>query len=125
MRKISYCVVVAEEQLRESDNELPDPGFISASSAAAEAAVQLDMKREAEAANKQIHPMFRRTSTSSSRSQSTSIVAEERPTKKRKVSGGAKKGMKGVKQEVFEVEDSDDDIELINGGNDADDDKSK
>jgi len=124
--QISFCVVVAEEQLREANNEnLADPGFIPASSAAAEAAVQLDMKREAEEADRKVHPMFRRTSSSSSISRSASVAVEERPAKKRKVSGGTMKGFKGVKEEVIEIEDSDDEIEMVNGTEGVEEDKSK
>lgn len=85
--QISYSVVVAEEQAREAANgDLPLlDGFIPASSAAAEAAVELAIKQETEEAEKKIHPMFRRLSSSSSRSRSSSISIEEKPRKRRKV----------------------------------------
>ena len=85
--QISYSVVVAEEQLRElaNDDMPPLDGFIPASSAAVEAAVELAAKQEADEAEKKIHPMFRRGSSSSSRSRSTSVVPEEKPRKRRKI----------------------------------------
>ena len=82
------------------------------------------MKREAEEADKKVHPMFRRGSADSSRSRSASVTVEERPAKKRKVSGGPKNGMKGVKEEVIEIDDSDDELQAIDDRKGEDEDKS-
>lgn len=75
-----------------------------------EAAVELAAKREAQEADKKAHPMFRRqSSVGSSRSRSASITVEEKPKKRSRPSTNeakpAKK-MKGVKEEVIEISDS-------------------
>lgn len=104
---------MAEEQAREAENGefLLDDGFIPASSAAVEAAVELAAKRESEEANRKVHPIFRRqSSVGSSRSRSASVTVEEKPKKRSRPStkeSQPTKRMKGVKEEVIEIVDSD------------------
>lgn len=130
--QISYSVIVAEEQARESqtDSLLLDDGFIPASSAAVEAAVELATKRQAEAEDRKVHPMFRRqSSVSSSGSRSASVVPEEKPKKRSRtgvVGSRSTKRVKGVKEEVIELVDSDDDAEEAPAQRNGDlDDKSE
>ena len=114
---------MAEEQAREAQGNdfLPDMGFLPASSAAAEAAVALAAKQEADEAERKIHPMFRGRSASESRSRSASVAAEEQPRKRRRVNGGMRK----VEEDVIEViSDSDDEVEIVDG-KDEEEDKSK
>jgi mevalonate pyrophosphate decarboxylase len=122
-RQISYCVVVAEEQARETDSNdfLPDMGFLPASSAAAEAAVALAARQEAEEAERRLHPMFRSRSASESRSRSASAVVEEQPRKKRRVNGGMKK----VEEDVIELLSDSDEEAVLNNAKYSEDDKAK
>jgi DNA helicase-2/ATP-dependent DNA helicase PcrA len=109
-------VIVAEEQTREAQTDTfsPEDGFLPASSSAAvEAAVELAAKKEAEEAEKKVHPMFRRQSSNgSSRSRSASVNVEEKPKKRKRAEsrqGKSHKKMKGVKEEPIEF-DSDEEL---------------
>ena len=99
--------------------------------------MDLAVKKEQDEAQKRLHPMFRRTSTTSSlssapRSSSRSVSVEVKPKgrcgMKRKVSREGKS--KGIKEEPVEISDSDDDlkpsmaakkIKLEDGQQDVDD----
>jgi hypothetical protein len=95
--QISYSVIVAEEQNRETNHEISEESFTPAS-AAMEAIANQAHKKE----DKRLHPMFRRTSTSTSTS--TNGLDDEKPRKRRKVGGG-------IKEEPIDLVDSDDDLD--------------
>lgn len=71
-------MTVAEEQIREVNPDA-QPTFTSAKSAAIEAMVELEVKKE----DIQLHPIFRRSSTgtSSSGSRSTSVLDDQKVPK--------------------------------------------
>lgn len=90
--------------------------FVSANSAAAEAIVNESVKQE----EQRLHPMFRRTSSSSlsgvsSRSRSASVLEEKKskgsaPRTKR---GAQPKGVGKTIEEAVEVDDSDDEKPIV------------
>lgn len=103
------------EATTDFDADEPDLKTL-ASSAAAEAIVEADKRKEEEANEKKIHGMFRRRSASEgSRTRSESVTVEEqvKPGKKRKgkAAPAAKKrttrSMKAVVEEPIEIVDSD------------------
>ena len=87
-----------------------------ASSAAIEAMVDLAVKKEQDEAQKRLHPMFRRTSTTSSlssapRDRSTSAEVKSKGKRGTKRKASNKGRSKGIKEEPVEVLDSDDEPE--------------
>lgn len=92
-------MTVAEEQSRELNGESVEEGFQSANSAAVEAMVNQWIKAEEADNVKKLHPMFRRTSSTS-----TSGVDEEtrfQPRKKRKAD---RRGTNGnIKEEPIDL----------------------
>ncbi|WVQ79155.1 hypothetical protein IAT38_001251 [Cryptococcus sp. DSM 104549] len=124
---ISYSVIVAEEQTRQVAGDPGDePGFMPANSATVEAMINRaqaqEQKKEKE--EKRLHPMFQRTGSDSSRSQtpagrSRSASAVPAQGEKGKAKGAAaKKGkdtskVSGAAGGVIEVLDSDDDLDGV------------
>ena len=115
-------MLVAEAQARESMQLAPEGvDFMPASSAAVEAMVELQLKKEHYDARKRLHPMFRRTSGTSSLSEapgSRSASMDEKPVtkgNKRKASDtkGSRKVKTEVKEEVIEIIDSDEEFKPV------------
>lgn len=114
--QISYSVIVAEEQFRESSGPISDEAFVTAASVSTTAAVEA----AANQTSKRVHPMFRRTSTNNSTStegldrdhDEEKPALQARPRKRRKADGtGTANGNGKVKEEPIDIVDSDDDLD--------------
>ncbi|WVW80167.1 hypothetical protein I302_102144 [Kwoniella bestiolae CBS 10118] len=88
---ISYSVIVSEEQARLSAGEIPEEGFLPASSAAVEALVNVAQAEEKIKTEARLHPLFRRQSSTSdgsrSRSRSASVSVSKGKGKNKAING--------------------------------------